>query len=99
MGGSNVLNFLKSCIKQYDRFPPKQSLGYMRVALKHELLRQADIERARKRQVSRITSIREGDVNTKCFHLKANAPRRKNCILGLVGNNGLTVARGKGIKI
>ena len=65
MGGSNVLNFLKSCIKQYDRFPPKQSLGYMRVALKHELLRRADIERARKRQVSRITSIREGDVNTK----------------------------------
>ncbi|XP_040384518.1 uncharacterized protein LOC107305206 [Oryza brachyantha] len=52
----------------------------LRASLKNRLLGLATIERACKRQASRITNIREGDANTKFFHLKANTRRRKNNI-------------------
>jgi hypothetical protein len=38
------------------------------------------VERARKKQASRITNLKEGDANTKNFHLKVNARRRKSLI-------------------
>ena len=52
----------------------------LRVSLKKQILGWAALEKARRRQSSRITYLREGDANTKFFHLKANARRRKNFI-------------------
>lgn len=47
----------------------------------------AAIERARKKQASRIGWLRAGDANTKLFHAKMRARRRKNFIHSLrVGN-------------
>jgi hypothetical protein len=45
----------------------------LRAALKRKILGLASIERARKKQASRVTHICEGDANTKFFHLKMNA--------------------------
>lgn len=49
----------------------------LRSKLKKRLLGWAAIEKARKKQCSRITYLREGDANTRFFHLKANARKRK----------------------
>ena len=35
-------------------------------------------EKARKRQASRIINMKEGDANTRFFHLKMNSRKRKN---------------------
>jgi mannosylglycoprotein endo-beta-mannosidase len=48
----------------------------------------AAIDRIKWRQRSRITWIREGNTNTKLFHLRANG-RRKNHIPSLLGPAGL----------
>jgi hypothetical protein len=48
----------------------------------------AVLERARKRQASRINYLREGDANTKFFRLRVNARRRKNLIQRLKKNDG-----------
>lgn len=59
----------------------------LRRGLKDRVMGLSIIERARKRQASRITNLKEGDANTKYFHLKMNARRRKNFIQRLrVGN-------------
>lgn len=60
----------------------------LRSKLKKRILGWAVIEKARKRQCSRITYIREGDANTKFFHLKANSRRRKNFIQRLRKDQG-----------
>lgn len=52
----------------------------LRKGLKHRVLGYVVVERSRKRQASRITNLKEGDANTRFFHLKANARRRKNHI-------------------
>ena len=62
--------------------------GNLRAALKRRVLGLAVIERARKRQASRITNIRAGDANTRFFHLKVNSRRRKNHIHRLRKQNG-----------
>lgn len=49
----------------------------LRLGLKRRLLGYAVIERARKKQASRITNIKEGDANTKYFHRKVNARKKK----------------------
>ena len=51
-----------------------------RKALKIRILGLAAVERARRRQASRLTWLKEGDANTRFFHLKINARRRKNHI-------------------
>jgi hypothetical protein len=38
------------------------------------------VERARKKQSASISNIKEGDANTKFFHLRVNARKRKNYI-------------------
>lgn len=48
--------------------------------LKRRVMGLAIIERARKWLASRITNLREGDANTRFFHPKVNARRRKNSI-------------------
>lgn len=48
----------------------------------------AAIERAHKRQASRITNLNLGDTNTKIFHRKINGRRRKNHIQRLQKQNG-----------
>lgn len=51
-----------------------------RKALKARVLGLAAIERSRRRQSSRITWLRQGDADTRFFHIKANARRRKKFI-------------------
>ena len=60
----------------------------LRRRLKRRILGLAVIERTRKRQASRIVNLREGDANTKFFHLKANARKRKNHIQRLQKDGG-----------
>lgn len=63
----------------------------LRSKLKKRLLGWAAIEKARKKQCSRITYLREGDANTRFFHLKANARKRKNFIQRLKKESGWDV--------
>lgn len=51
-----------------------------RKELKARLLGLAAVERARMRQRSRQVWIREGDANTRFFHIKASSRRRRNFI-------------------
>jgi hypothetical protein len=59
-----------------------------RSCLKRRVTSLALIERARKKQCARIANIKEGDANTKFFHLRVNARRRKNHIHRIKHNNG-----------
>jgi mannosylglycoprotein endo-beta-mannosidase len=52
----------------------------LRAKLKKRVLGWAVIERVRKKQCSRINNLCEGDANTKYFHRKVIARRRKNFI-------------------
>jgi hypothetical protein len=52
----------------------------LRAFLKGKCLALASLERTRLRQRARIRDIREGDANSKYFHMKANARRRKHMI-------------------
>jgi len=45
----------------------------VRAKLKKTILRLAVIERARSKQASRLSSIKQDDANTKFFHHKVNA--------------------------
>jgi len=71
-------------IKRLDIAQESRDLSDAKLALRHGLKRRvvglAVIERARKKQASRITNLREGDANTKFFHQKVIARRRKNII-------------------
>jgi hypothetical protein len=49
----------------------------LRRNLKDRVLGLAVVERARRRQAARITNLKEGDANTKFFHLRMNARKRK----------------------
>jgi hypothetical protein len=60
----------------------------LRAKLKRKVIALAVVERSRKRQSARIAHIKEGDANTKFFHLRVNARRRKNHIHRLKHNNG-----------
>ena len=60
--------------------------------LKSRSTRLAAIEKSRIRQRSRLTYIRCGDANTKFFHSRANARRRKNYIHCLHTDGGIAVA-------
>ena len=52
----------------------------LRALLKGKCLALASLERIRQCERARITYLREGDANTKYFHMKANARRRKKLI-------------------
>lgn len=52
----------------------------LRAFLKGKSLALASLERTRLRQRARVRDLREGDANSKYFHMKANARRRKHLI-------------------
>lgn len=52
----------------------------MKAFLKGKCLARASLERTRLRQRMRIRVLKEGDANTKYFHMKANGRRRKHLI-------------------
>ena len=64
----------------------------LRSGLKKRVMGLAVLERARKRQASRITNLRVGDANTKYFHLRVNSRRRRNHIQRLQQNGGWVTA-------
>jgi hypothetical protein len=70
------------------RLDVAQETRDLRARLKRRIIGLAAPERTRKRQASRITILKEGDANTRFFHLRMNARRRKNHILRLKHNNG-----------
>jgi hypothetical protein len=74
-------------IAQEDRCLTADERG-LRQMLKTKLLGFAAVDRMTWRQRSRITWLREGDANTRFFHLRANGPRRKNDIPTLAGPCG-----------
>jgi hypothetical protein len=57
--------------------------------LKNRFLAMTAIGKLRVRQQSRITYIRAGDANSKCFFLGVNGRRRKNFIQSLVTRQGV----------
>lgn len=61
----------------------------LRGLLKAKLLGLAAIDRARWRQKSRLTEIKEGDASTRFFHQRASGRRRKNHIPALRGSSGM----------
>ena len=63
----------------------------LRAKLKKRILGLAVIERARCKQASRLSSIKLGDANTKYFHHKVNARRRKNHIQRLRHGHGWAI--------
>lgn len=52
----------------------------LRQGLKRRVIGYSVIERARKKQISRVKNMREGNANTKYFHLKVNGRRRRTHI-------------------
>jgi hypothetical protein len=46
------------------------------------------LERTTKQQASRITNLKEGDTNSRYFHVRVNARRRKNHVHRLKHNSG-----------
>jgi hypothetical protein len=60
----------------------------LRKCLNRKVLALSVVERSRKRQCARIANFKEGDANTKFFHMRVNARRRKNHIFRLKHNNG-----------
>jgi hypothetical protein len=61
---------------------------FLRLRLKRKVIALSVIERARRKQCARIANVKEGDANTKFFHLRVNARRRKNHIHRLKHNHG-----------
>jgi hypothetical protein len=60
----------------------------LRARLKRKVIAFSLVERARKKQSACIANLKEGDANTKFFHLRVNARRRKNHIHRLMHNQG-----------
>jgi hypothetical protein len=61
--------------------------------LKARILGLVAIQKSRGKQRSRLTWLRIGDVNTKNFHIMANARRKKNCIHSLQHKSGIVVSQ------
>jgi hypothetical protein len=71
-----------------ERRPLSANERDLRLRLKRKVIALAVVERARKKQSACIANIKEGDANTKLFHLRVNARRRKHYIQRIKHNNG-----------
>jgi hypothetical protein len=60
--------------------------------LKNRILALSVLNKIQIRQRSRLTWIKEGDVNSKFFHIKANSRRRKNFIQSLQTPSGIAIS-------
>jgi hypothetical protein len=60
-----------------ERRPLSPDERALRACLKRRTISLAILERARKKQCARVNNVKEGDANTKFFHLRVNARRRK----------------------
>ena len=60
----------------------------LRARLKRRVIALAVLERSRKKQCARISNLKEGDANTKFFHRRVNARRRKNHIHRIQNEHG-----------
>ena len=89
------LQIVNEVIFQLDKAQESISLSdaefNLRKNLKLKVLGLAAIERARKRQASRISWLRAGDASTKLFHAKMRSCRWKNFIHALNVNNRVLV--------
>jgi hypothetical protein len=85
-------------ILQFDMAQETRALSAnerdLRARLKRRVIDLAVVERARKKQCARITSIKEGYANTKFSHLRMNARRRKTHIHRLKHNQGWVTEHG-----
>jgi hypothetical protein len=80
------------CLDEAQDFRPLSNAEFtLRSKLKNCILGWLVIEKARKKQSARISHIREGDANTRFFHLRANGRRRKNFIQRLREGRGWLV--------
>jgi hypothetical protein len=71
----------------------------LRAKLKKQVLGLAVIERARSRQAMCVSNIKLGDANTKYFHRRVNARRRKNHIQRLRNGQGWAVSHDKKVTV
>ena len=63
-----------------ERCPLSSEEKTMRAFLRGKCLAFASLERVRLRQRARVRDLREGDANSRYFHMKANGHRRKHLI-------------------
>jgi hypothetical protein len=63
----------------------------LRNKLKQRIIGLAVVDKARRRQNSRLTTLRLGDANTRFFHQRATSRRRKNFIQKLKKKHGWAV--------
>jgi hypothetical protein len=77
----------REVVLQLDRAQDRRTLSEEEMAMRRELkglcLGLASPERTIARQIWRITYLREGDANTKFFHLHVTIRRRRNHIASL----------------
>jgi hypothetical protein len=59
----------------------------------------AAVERAQKKQASRITNLKLGDANTSFFHRRVNTSRRKNHIQRLKNGRGWAVTHEEKVSV
>jgi hypothetical protein len=67
----------------------------LRAHLKRKVIALAVIERSRKKECARIANIKGGATNTKVFHMRVNARRKKNHIYRLKHNQGWVKKHGE----
>jgi hypothetical protein len=90
------LHFASEIVLRFDVPQERRLLSAEEFALRKLLIARilglAAIERARRRQASHVTWLRDGDANTRFFHLKMNARRRKNHIHLLQTDNAVVTS-------